>query len=239
MTAEEICRGQVAQWADSHRTPDVVRLALLREQDFGSFELVPWASKRAQAAFDPQVPNPADPNFRPQETKETMVRRAEDFLSDYILPLLATSTHDVSDAGRDCVAVVSHGLFLSTLWRVFLSRFHTNAVRLGPGIESSLHGRSLAHLPSWSNTGFLEAKIDQKPHTEDVVPGTEPGVTTEKDPGALSEKLLTILAINGKDHLSNLKRTRGGLGSTPFDTRQQNLDGFFKRPRSSKDASSS
>jgi len=42
---------------------------------------------------------------------------------------------------------------------------------------------------------------------------------------------MTIHVVNGKDHLIDLKRARGGLGSSPFDARQKSLDGFFKHPK--------
>ncbi|KAK7189173.1 phosphoglycerate mutase [Paraphaeosphaeria sporulosa] len=38
-----------------------------------------------------------------------------------------------------------------------------------------------------------------------------------------------ILTINGKDHLKNLKRTGGGVGSSRHDASQKNIDSFFKR----------
>jgi hypothetical protein len=42
---------------------------------------------------------------------------------------------------------------------------------------------------------------------------------------------LKVLAINRRDHLENLKRTRG-IGSGAFDSKQKQIDSFFKRPQS-------
>jgi hypothetical protein len=39
----------------------------------------------------------------------------------------------------------------------------------------------------------------------------------------------TILAINGKDHLRGIKRTRGGIGSSRHDASQSSIKIFFKR----------
>ncbi|KEF57457.1 uncharacterized protein A1O9_05374 [Exophiala aquamarina CBS 119918] len=162
MTAEEIRKAHASNLEEPTTKPDVVKLQLLREQDFGSLELVPWASRRAQNAFTPESSSLVDPEFRPQETAEAMMHRAECFLADYILPLLAVASAEKSSSVQDCVAVVSHGLFLSVLWR-------------------------------------------------------------------------SLLTVNNKDHLVHLKRTRGGVGSAPFDARQKSLEGFFKRPKQRED----
>lgn len=238
MTAEEIRKAQASQSSESTGHPDVVKLQLLREQDFGSLELVPWASRRAQSAFAPEPSSLEEPEFRPQEAAEAMTHRAECFLADHILPLLAVATPEDSVSVHDCVAVVSHGLFLSVLWRSLLSKFGTNGVRLHSAAEISTYGKPLTHLPTWSNTGFLELKIGS---LSDRVPSPEPTVeSSAQEAGGerpLAGRLLTILAINSKDHLLNLKRTRGGVGSAPFDARQKSLEGFLKRPKKSEDPS--
>lgn len=237
LTAEEVRKSQSSRWADVYRVPNVVRLALLREQDFGSLELVPWASRRAQSGLDPQHHDVQDPHFRPQETKEAMTRRAEEFLTNSVLPLLATVTDDDPDLTPDCVAVVSHGLFLAALWRTLLSKFRANSVRIGPEVEPVHHDKPLPHSPSWGNTCFLEVMIESRLDNRSLQ-GREASPTIH-DGGhpILNDSKLTIVAINGRDHLAGLKRTRGGLGSSPHDERQKRLDGFFKRPNATTDDS--
>ncbi|EXJ77191.1 hypothetical protein A1O3_10349 [Capronia epimyces CBS 606.96] len=239
MTAEELQRNQVAQWAHQHRVPEVVRLELLREQDFGSLELVPWASKRAQQAFDNAVPGQADPDFRPKEDLGSMATRAEAFLDNFIFPLFATSTDDLlnptNPPTQDCVAVVSHGMFLSTLWQSLLRKFPAGSVSLGPNVEVGRYPQPLERLPSWSNTAFLELTI-QRPAsitpTNDSIPGPafdEPGC-----PPALSGHHMMVHVANSREHLVGLNRARGGLGSSPFDPRQRSLLGFFNNPEGNK-----
>ena len=121
MTAEAVQTNQELEYP-SEQVPAVVRLELLREQDFGSLELVPWSSRQAQSS-----PDPANPTFRPQETSEAMALRAEMFLTDFILPLFAASD-DTGKPAQECVAVVSHGLFLSVLWQTLLRKFNTPVV---------------------------------------------------------------------------------------------------------------
>lgn len=234
MTAEEIQRHQASHWTEE-RAPDVVRLELLREQDFGSYELVPWASRRAQ-----QAPDPQDPSFRPQETAESMALRADMFVTDHIVPLSASLATNEQDIQPECVAVVSHGLFLSALWRTLVTKFHAGTVTLGPNVEVLGYGRPLEYLPSWSNTAFLEMTF----HPSSVYPnartaGEEPAAPTQSTLLPFAGVSLVVHAINGRDHLVDLKRARGGIGSSPYDAKQKSLDGFFKRPKGGAGAAAS
>ena len=218
MTGDEIRK---AQTAEDPAAVEIVKLALLQEQDFGSFELVPWSSKRSDDAFTTKVPSATDPDFKPKETSEQMRDRAEQFLNDYISPLFALDTDEEE------VAIVSHGLFLSALWRALLSRFKTENISLGPDVGVQSPNKPLEYVGAWSNTCYLELDIQcQKLISDDVVETT----TTTEQPLYANHKL-KVLAINRKDHLDNLKRTRG-VGSATYDSKQQQIDGFFKRPRS-------
>jgi broad specificity phosphatase PhoE len=224
MTAEELHRHQRLRYP-SERVPAVVKLAVLREQDFGSLELVPWGSARAQHTLDPRIPNPTDPSFRPQETAEAMTARAETFVADFILPLLAVGAQEEQESASECVAVVSHGLFLSKLWQTLLRQFEAGSVLLAPDLDVPGFGRPLEYLPSWNNTGYLEVII-KKPTMETVVQDSATGKTRL----ALAGHSMTVLGVNNKDHLVDLKRARGGIGSAPHDAKQKSLDGFFKKP---------
>jgi hypothetical protein len=42
---------------------------------------------------------------------------------------------------------------------------------------------------------------------------------------------MVVRNVNSKDHLSNLKRTRGGVGSSTYDARQKSLEVYFKKPK--------
>jgi broad specificity phosphatase PhoE len=218
MTAGELRSNQML-FHPPEQVPTVVKLQLLREQDFGSLELVPWASRR--------VPNATDPSFRPQETQEAMALRAETFLTDFILPLFAASD-SAPDAAQECVAVVSHGLFLSVLWQTLLRKFGAGSVALGPDVEVLSSNRPLEYLPAWTNTGFLEATISKSKNPIAAL-SSQPAIQSPfLTP--LNGYSMTVRGINSKDHLLDLKRARGGLGSVAYDAKQQSLDGFFKRP---------
>lgn len=210
MTAEEIRKAQYSHHGSGLSLGHVVKLPTLREQDFGSFELVPWASKRADNAFTTKVPSATDPDFKPKETAEQMKERADQFLDDFITPILALGS-------EERVAVVSHGLFLSALWRALLGRFSPTNVVVGPEVGALGPGRPLEYIGAWSNTGYLELTVLNQSRQEGA------GATQ------LSSSILNVIAVNRKTHLDNLQRTRG-VGSAAYDSRQQQIDGFFKRP---------
>lgn len=168
--------------------------------------------------------DPDHPDFQPKETHEAMATRMNTFLDDDIHPILASDCSPSS-----VIAVVSHGIVLSILWRALLQRFGPNSVSLGPGLSNLTGSRPLEYLPSWSNTGYLELEIRPAP----VQPGLDAPQSVDLDSTRLmlSGYQMLIKTVNAKDHLNNLKRTRGGLGSSTFDGKQKRLEGFFKKPK--------
>ena len=224
MTAEALQRNQLLNYP-SDQVPSVVKLEFLREQDFGSLELIPWATR--QNAFDSREALAADLSFRPQETSDAMVLRADTFWTDFILPILAVDDSTDPDH-EECVAVVSHGIFLRVLWQTLMRKFKTGSVTIAPDVEAMAHGHSLEHPPSWTNTGFLETRIRKSRDQQDAPNGSlNPQSQTSS---AFGEYSMTVLDVNSNAHLLDLKRARGGLGSAVYDPKQQSLDGFFTRP---------
>jgi hypothetical protein len=227
MTAKAIEDAQKSKHADVGDTT-VVQLELLREQDFGSFECMPWSSQRSKITTD-RLPRLGDAGFRPKETSEAMARRANIFLDEYILPQLA-----IDHEQEGIVALVSHGLILAVLWKSLLARFGPETVSLETEIGSKAGSRPLEYLPGWSNTGYVELHMVKTPvSVAELVPCSEdtPGPASNDRPAKLPGWRIVVQSVNRKDHLSNLKRTRGGVGSSTYDTRQKNLDGYFKKPR--------
>lgn len=237
MTAQAIADAQ----AKKHNTATlpIPRLSLLREQDFGSNELVPWASKRGQDSFFDRRPDVHEANFIPKEPMDVMKKRATDFLDDCILPLLAT---DDGQAEESTVAAVSHGLFLGVLWRDLLARFPANSVSVSPdavGNEFGAHFSPLEHIGIWANTAFLEVEIHRRalPHgmdkilNGDDIPSAKPSST--RSDHVLSKHTLLIKTINGHAHTQGMKKIRGGTGNVPHDPKQKDIVGFFKKARPS------
>jgi len=131
---------------------------------------------------------------------------------------------DMRDATPTTVVVVAHGLILGSLLRVLLRTYAPSELaRLAPPASSS---STTGHLGiAWSNTGYVE--IDVKTTLRD--PGVDGTVASR------NEISLVVLRTNVVDHLVGLKKTRGGIGSAKFDSKQKTVDSFFrpvaKKPR--------
>lgn len=123
--------------------PEVEQLRILMEQDFGDLEGKKWTDIQAELQNKP--------GFVAVETKEAMGQRADTFLDEHLLPLLGKTTGDCSLT----IAIVSHGIFLSTLWKRILRRLPAKSISLSPDLQSTARP-SLEHLGGWSNTGYLE-----------------------------------------------------------------------------------
>ncbi|KMQ43708.1 Histidine phosphatase superfamily [Trichophyton rubrum] len=168
----------------------------LREKDYGSLEGKSWVSPNVN------VKEKRD-SFTPAETFDELSSRAKEFVKDFLLPLL----RDGSD--NHTVAVVSHGVILSVIWRTL------KQMRVPPCSSSSSHGIPGDPLVMWSNTGYLELDLSM-------------AMATDQNQTALSNLEISVLAINSRQHLTNLKRTRG-IGNSKHDPKQQKLGSFFHR----------
>lgn len=176
-TAGKIREAQTAPASDdtpARLVPEVVQLPALMEQDFGSMEGKkffdrPPESKITGKEHHRQKHKEAA-GFVDVESKEAMARRADSFLDEHLLPLLDGQ----SQPAEKCVAIVSHGIFLSTLWKRLLLRLPPKSVELCPELQATARP-SLEHLGGWSNTGYLELYM-----TQPVVP--EPIPTLEQRP---------------------------------------------------------
>lgn len=229
ITANAIC---TAQRGKEGVSLEVTTMPILREQDFGSSECQSWNSRSStQPSGKPWLVE-GDPGYIAKETHESMALRTNAFLDDSLLPLL-----HLEPGADQTVAVVSHGITLSVLWRSLLLRFSPRSVTLGPGLEVTSDFRGIEYLPAWSNTGYLELEITPLRGSVALNPSIasvlEPESLNLSPAGVVPLKSwgMTVRTINSRSHLTRLKRTRGGVGSSQHDERQQKLEGFFKKSR--------
>jgi hypothetical protein len=103
-----------------------------------------------------------------------MAKRADSFLDEHLLPLFDTDTA----SKEHVVAVVSHGILLSNLWRRLLLRLPRRSLTIAPEVIAARGDLVLEHLGGWSNTGYLHLEIRKDGQATDLDP------TTEKDVGA-------------------------------------------------------
>ena len=144
--------------ANGQEVPVVVRNADLREQDFGYYEGRPFFERKKEpstsAKQDHLQEHKSDPGFVSIETKDSLFRRADKFLNEHLLPILAES------AGQShFIAVVSHGMLLSALWKCILKRQPPKSITIESEAPAGRPIFSLEHLGGWSNTGYLELHL--------------------------------------------------------------------------------
>ena len=211
----------------------VTPLVLLREQDFGSLEGKPFYARprgnNKTGKEDYRKKHLGDPDFKDTETKESMMVRMNVFLDTHLMWQI-----ELEDKLRQqTVAIVSHGIILSTLWRCILKRFHESSVRLGPGVPLG----PLERLGGWSNTGYLELDVSDRGVTEQIDAKSthvhEPSDSYVVEDGVtlLIGRLMTVIAVNSMDHIKGFKRTGGGIGRSQLDENQKKIDSFFKKPK--------
>lgn len=140
----------------------VTSVAALVEQDFGYYEGKPFqarprdSSKSGKDAHREAHKN--DPGFVDVESRDSLASRSDLFLDDHLLPLVADEA-EMGGEAEHVVAIVSHGILLSHLWRRLLLRLQPKSVTVASEIIASRGQLVLEHLGGWSNTGFLELSI--------------------------------------------------------------------------------
>ena len=237
-TATAICT-----WSDpaGANKLQVTAKEVLREQDFGFYEGKPFYARprdsHKSGKENHRSHHQDDPDFRDVESKGSMDTRMNTFLADDLLPLL----FDEQEEGN-IVAVVSHGIILSHLWRCFLRLLPKNSVSLMAGLSIGQGGVTpLEYLGGWSNTGYLEldikkgssaavAAVELTRSKSSLQPSMSQSIDSDSLP-KLDDYKVVIRTVNGKEHLQGLKRTKGGVGSSKFDEGQKSIDSFFKKQK--------
>ncbi|KAH8161642.1 hypothetical protein CIB48_g6599 [Xylaria polymorpha] len=140
------------------------------------------------------------------ESSVSMRLRIDRFLDHHLSP-----TIDQLAAENATVVVVAHGIILGVLLKALLSRYPPKST------SSTLMGERSGseYLAPWSNTGVLQASLE--PSSNNVALLLD------------SAKMIhmKVELTNNVDHLQGLKKTRGGIGSAKFDSRQRTMDSFF------------
>ncbi|KAK7921222.1 phosphoglycerate mutase family protein [Apiospora marii] len=214
-TAEAVANAQACSSGNSDTElviADVTQLTELREKDFGSSE-----GKRFGTKSNDAVLRGAESDA---ETRDAMMVRVNRFIDVHLLPVFEAGT-----AKNSSVLIVAHGIILNSLLRALATKF--------PPTASEAPGDSHA---GWSNTGVLQAKVQAVKSKGDI--SKAPADSTSDDsrhsldsqdsgPGPFTKFAVSVQFTNNIDHLNGLKKTRGGIGSAQFDSRQRTMDNFF------------
>ncbi len=153
--------------------------------------------------------------------------RVERFVRSWLVPLLGGS----GGGAEGSVVVVSHGLLLNSLLRVLLTRYAQAEMARLVAANTRAWQTGSEYLASWGNTGYLEMSV-RKSQPSEVSGQTASGSGSAPTPvstgsGQKPKVGLTVVRVNVQDHLADLKKTRGGIGSARFDSRQRTMDSFF------------
>jgi broad specificity phosphatase PhoE len=134
----------------------------LIERDFGYYE---GKTNRVRKGPDREK-HKKETGFVDVESKDNLAIRADLFLDHHLWPMLNDEV-DFGGAAEHVVAIVSHGILLSSLWRRLLLRLGPKSVTISREVIAARGEVVLAHLGGWSNTGFLELSIkDSNPPEE-------------------------------------------------------------------------
>jgi broad specificity phosphatase PhoE len=138
--------------------PIVAQARELAEQDFGSYEGVSFFARRPGSKASGKDAHRAlhkeDPGFVDVESKDSMIRRVDIFLNDHLVPIVQTPSPTPL-----AIAVVSHGITLSVLWRRLLQRLPPRSVTVHPEVLARYNSIDLERLGGWSNTGYLRLDV--------------------------------------------------------------------------------
>ncbi|OCL08625.1 phosphoglycerate mutase-like protein [Glonium stellatum] len=159
----------------TNHVPDVKRLPILREQDFGFYEGKLW--HQGPSSSNKSIGRDVKGNtssFADVETKESMITRMDAFLDEHLVPLIEQSSNE--DA---VIAIVSHGIILSVLWRRLLTRLPANSITYAPELLTTRRNPRLQHLGAWSNTGYMEFHMRKETNPLLSQPAVGPSVPAE------------------------------------------------------------
>ncbi|CAD0092432.1 unnamed protein product [Aureobasidium mustum] len=141
----------------SNKDLNVTTVDSLIERDFGYYE-----GKTNRVRKGPnREEHKKEPGFVDVESKDNLGVRADVFLDDHLLPILDDEA-DFGGAAEHVVAIVSHGILSSSLWRRLLLRLGPKSVKVSREVIAARGQVVLAHLGGWSNTGFLELSIQRQ-----------------------------------------------------------------------------
>jgi hypothetical protein len=119
----------------------VSTIPYLIERDFGYYE---GKTNRVRKGPDREK-HKKEPGFVDVESKDNLAIRADLFLDHHLWPMLNDEV-DFGGAAEHVVAIVSHGILLSSLWRRLLLRLGPKSVTISREVIAARGEVVLAHL---------------------------------------------------------------------------------------------
>ncbi|KAK0221610.1 phosphoglycerate mutase-like protein, partial [Armillaria fumosa] len=197
---------------ESKETLHLLTSPLLREQHFGVAEGKPYSKSRpdivssdlyAQGIYP--SPSNRDESFPEGESRSDLRRRAEQAVDEILLPYVWQSAREGNTRVR--VALISHGLFIKELIAALVARD-------AQGETTDLYYKGLR------NTAWARMTVE----VQVIIQGQSPIKTGLDDYPLLKVRLTDF---DRKDHLKNVVRQQGGIGSSAHDPHQKDIRSFF------------
>lgn len=151
-----------------------------------------------------------------------MAKRTDHFLDEHLLPLFEADTAD----DELVVAIVSHGILLSNLWRRILLRLARRSLTIAPEVTASRGDLILEHLGGWSNTGYLHLTIRR----DEQAPPAGATVAKVEEFGAAASTMQTPIPppVGSSAASVSLESTASDVEprGTPSESVPKNLQGY-------------
>ncbi|KAF4590184.1 hypothetical protein EYR40_009417 [Pleurotus pulmonarius] len=210
----------------SNPKPLIIPSALLREQNYGLASGKPFTKDRlpglsleehfARGVY-PIIYNRTE-KYPEGESAMDLSRRAVQAVEDILLPY---AQQDIPGS-QIHVAIASHGIFISEVVEALLRMDTESGLQHSPNQYPNQY-RGL------SNTGWVRVHVECLPTTK---------VSTVGRPARPSLRV-EVTDFNRNEHLSNIARQKGGIGSAAHDPMQKDIRTFFggdslRRPGGSK-----
>ncbi|RKF73381.1 putative phosphatase [Golovinomyces cichoracearum] len=246
LTAEAISESQKIPPAP------VVRLALIREKNFGRLERTKISkvgtSLLSNLSDLGSSRGPTAMSHDPESTMSMRIR-AESFIDNYLAPSLHMVHEDAT------IAVISHGIFLSHLWRELLKKFTRDKINLSPTLRESMD-TSLESITTWYNTAYLElcitrlrdkeiqksiqtSVIDKSMYATTFLQHPELPLTSFRNDLSQNEcrntrknetfcyMKITVISVNRRDHLDGVRKSRSGIGNLKYIPSQRTMYSYL------------
>ncbi|KAH7885210.1 histidine phosphatase superfamily [Phlebopus sp. FC_14] len=188
--------------------PTFTASPLIREQHFGKGEGKTWTlhqdpNKTLEEHFANDhfpVLHGRDEKFPGGESVNDLAQRADQAIRELVLPHVREAT---KSEGQDVhIALVSHGLCISQLVAALVNR--------------NDGGAPDADYRGLMNTAWTRVTVQVK--------GPQLGETLVDN---LPPLIVKVTDVNRHEHIDGIKRQEGGIGSSAYDPKQQDIRGFF------------
>ncbi|KAH9850118.1 phosphoglycerate mutase-like protein [Lenzites betulinus] len=204
--------GQAVQEAQPEPKPPLETSLLLRERYWGVAEGNPWQwGQTAGLTLEEHFARGLYPvlhergqRFPEGESMDDLFERAKKAIDELVMPQVWRAAREGKTGVH--IAVASHGLCISELVPALVFK---DASGVHPGDNyRGLH-----------NTAWTRVTID--------VQGAKEGVPMEFADGDPPKLQVRVTDVNRHEHLAEVKRQKGGIGSAGYDPKQKDIRAFF------------